>query len=173
MNIVDGILITFGILAIFQGFSKGLISQLINLAAFVFALTVAVSTGPSAGQKIDRVIALPAAYLSLIGFLAVFIVLDAALRIVLRIVGHAIPGILTASPVNRILGIVPSLAGFTLIATFALTAITAVPSWISAHEAIAGSRLAPVFQTFGGATEAVVNRVLGDRLREIPVPAIK
>ncbi len=154
----------------FQGLSKGLISQIINLAAFVFALTIAVSVGPTVADAINRVFAFPVAYRQLIGFFVAFLAIEFVLRLVLRYLGHLIPGLVTASLTNRILGIIPSLAEMTLVVTLVFAAINAVPSWSTTQQAVRASRLAPIFTTFGTETESVVNRILGEQLRQVTPP---
>ena len=167
MNYVDYIIIFLTIAAVFNGLARGLISQIIDLVAFVFSLTLAFTFGPSVGHWIDHFFALPVAYQSLIGFLIVLFLIEGILRAVLRFIGHLIPGVLTASLPNRFLGIIPALALLTLSAMFVFTAINDVPRWTTAQTAIHQSKLAPLFTQYGSTTESLVRRVLGPDLTKI------
>ena len=164
MNYVDYILIFLTIVAIFNGLRRGLISQLIDLAAFVLSLALAFTFGANLGHWIDHFFALPAAYQTLIGFLVILFLVEGIIKAALRFVGHIIPGILTASLPNRFLGIIPALATLTLSVVFVLTAINEVPSWTAAQQAVHASKLAPTFIHYGSATELIVKQMLGPDL---------
>jgi|GEM_PF-6731757 len=170
MNLLDIIIVLMVIGSVLHGLSKGLLSQVINLAAFVFALTIASTYGATVGQWIDHFIALPAAYLPLIGFIVTLVVVEGLIRGILRFAGHLIPGILTGSAPNRLLGIIPALAETALFLTIAINLVTSVPSWVSANQLVRTSKFAPPIETLGAATQSVVNRILGDKLPNIPAP---
>ena len=164
MNFIDWIIVALLAFAVVQGLMRGLISQLLDLAAFVVALGLAFSFGPMAAARIDRVIALPAAEQSLIGFIVVLFASSIILRWVLRLIGHIIPGIITASPINRVLGVIPAVALTIFEIAVVLTTIAAFPAWQSATRAIGQSTLAPKIITASGSLQSLINRTIGPKL---------
>ncbi len=164
MTVVDWIILGLLGLAVIQGLWRGLISQLLDLAAFVVALALAFSFGPRVAATIDRVLALPMAEQSLIGFVVVLIGMSLMTRWLLRLLGHVIPGVLTASPVNRLLGILPALALTIFEIALVLTTIRAYPQWIDGNRAISKSQLAPKVISLSGSLQSLISRTLGPKL---------
>ena len=173
MTYVDWIILALLAFAVVQGLWRGLISQLLDLAAFVVALSLAFSFGPKTATLVNRFIALPAADRSLIGFVAVLIAVSFVTRFVLRLLGHIIPGVLTASPINRLLGVVPAVALTIFEIALVLTTITAFPQWTSANSAIHGSQLAPKVLAVSGSLQSLINRTLEPKLPAFDLGTLK
>ncbi len=169
MNIVDALIIGLVIWAVIEGLHRGLISQLIDLAAFVVSLALAMSFGSQVATRIDHFIALPVAYQPLIGFLVVLFTLEIVVRMVLRLLGHIIPGVLTASLPNRLLGVVPAIAKQAVILALVINAIAMVPQWADGQQAVKASRFAPLALSVNQSVTSIVKRVLGPQLPQLEV----
>ncbi len=164
MNYVDWIILALLGLAVLQGLWRGLISQLLDLAAFVVSLSLAFSFGSMAATRIDHLVALPTAERSLIGFVVVLLIASIVIRWALRLLGHIIPGIITASPINRLLGIIPAVALTVFEIALVLTTVAAFPQWASGSRAIHLSTLAPKVLAASGSLQGLINRTIGPKL---------
>lgn len=167
MTLVDGVLLASAAWSVLMGLWRGLISQLFDLAAFVIALAAAFTFGSDVAKLIDQVVALPDAYEPVIGFVATMVVVDIVVRAALRLMGHVIPEALVGAIPNRLLGVVPSLAKFLLVATLTLNALAAVPAWTGVHAAVQASRFAPIVVSTGGTMNTLIERMLGPQLTQL------
>lgn len=167
MNAVDWILVALAVVAVLEGLSRGLIAELLDLAAFVVSLAVAFSFGSSIGATIDRVFALPEQYRSVIGFGLALIVLASVVRFVLRLIGHIIPSIVTAALPNRLLGVIPAVAKQLLFVGLVLHLMSTLPLPASVDGAIRSSRLARSVLASSQALQPLVDRLIDSSVRSL------
>jgi uncharacterized membrane protein required for colicin V production len=169
MNNLDFLIVGLVIWAVVEGLHRGLISQLIDLAAFVVSLALAMSFGSQVAARIDHYVALPVVYQPLIGFLVVLVVLEIVVRMVLRLLGHIIPGVLTASLPNRLLGVVPALAKQAVILALLINAVAMVPQWTQGNRAVQESRFAPLALSVNRSVTSSVKQILGPQISQLEV----
>jgi uncharacterized membrane protein required for colicin V production len=167
MNTVDWILVALVVGAVFEGLSRGLIAELLDLAAFVVSLAVAFAVGSAVGTTIDRVLALPEQYRSVIGLGLTLSLLTGLIRSLLRLIGRIVPSLVTASLPNRILGVVPALARQLLFVGLVLHVLVTVPLPPSAATAIGTSRFGPTVLTVSQSLQPFVDRLIDSSVRSL------
>ena len=100
MNIFDIITVIFALLAIFNGWRKGFISQLCSLAGIVGGIALAIAFGAEVGAMFN----IDAAYQKPIGFIITFVVASVAASLVAKIIGSLFNAI-GLGGLNTLLGI--------------------------------------------------------------------
>ena len=130
MNIFDIITVIFALLAIFNGWRKGFISQLCSLAGMVGGIALAIAFGAEVGAMFN----IDAAYQKPIGFIITFVVASVAASLVAKIIGSLFNAI-GLGGLNTLLGIALSLFKYALILSVLFVAFTKLNNEVKIVEA--------------------------------------
>ena len=110
MNIFDIITLIIIVLAIFNGWRKGFISQLCSLAGIIGGIALAIAFGGTVGDMLG----IDAAYSKPVGFVVTFIVTGIAMALVAKLLGGLFSAV-GLKGLDTILGVALSVIKYALI----------------------------------------------------------
>lgn len=110
MNIFDIITLIIIVLAIFNGWRKGFISQLCSLAGIIGGIALAIAFGSTVGDMLG----IDAAYSKPVGFVVTFIVTGIAMALVAKLLGGLFSAV-GLKGLDTILGVALSVIKYALI----------------------------------------------------------
>lgn len=175
MNWIDFlIIITFGIY-LYEGLRRGLIEQLLELFGFFLTIFLALWTYHPLGGWMENNVGLTAGAAGLVGFIIVWVFLQALYTLGLKLAYPLIPEKIRSATFNRTTGLIPAFFRALIVVGVLLTIVTVatVPSRLK--EAVNNSFIGSKFVARSSQIEGIINRIFGrdvkDSLTFITVPA--
>ncbi len=175
MNWVDFlIIITFGIY-LYEGLRRGFIEQLLELLGFFLTIILALWTYKPLGGWLVENVGLVAGVAEPIGFLLVWVFLQAMYSLALKLSYPLIPEKIRSATFNRATGLIPAFIRALIVVGVLLTLVTIAPVPGRLKETVSDSLIGSKFVARSSQIEGFINRIFGrnvkDSLTFITVPA--
>lgn len=166
MIFIDLLIVLVLVLYGYLGYKRGFISGLAELLAFVIGLVMAFALYKALGNVITETFHLTRGFADLIGFMAIWTVLEVILMLAWRHFSKQVPGDLTENPTNRLAGVVPSVMKAIIFIVIVLSIVAVAPIPTAAKAPFVDSNLGKVFLGAGTAFQQQFNTVFGQALRD-------
>ncbi|MSU76244.1 hypothetical protein EXS54_02125 [Patescibacteria group bacterium] len=167
MIIVDVLIVLVLVLYGYLGYKRGFVSGLAELLAFAIGLAMAFLLYKAAGDALFKAFHIPRGFADLIGFMAIWTVLELILMLVWKqALQKRVPEHLTENPTNQIAGVVPSLMKGIIFIVIVLSIVAVAPIPAAAKTPFVDSNLGKAFLGAGTAFQQQFNNVFGQALRD-------
>ncbi|MEX1051912.1 MAG: CvpA family protein [Patescibacteria group bacterium] len=175
MNWIDFLIIlTFGIY-LYEGLRRGFIEQLLELFGFFLTIFLALWTYQPLGGWLVANVGLTASIAEPVGFLLVWVFLQAMYSLGLKLAYPLIPEKIRGATFNRFTGLVPAFLRALIVVGVLLTLVTIAPVPAQLKKTVSDSLIGSKFVARSSQIEGVINRIFGRNVKEsltfITVPA--
>ncbi len=143
----------------FDGYRRGFLFLILELVGTLFAFGLAFSFAAPVGQLLVPLFHLPTTLTRAVGFLALWVIIEIIWSSVISLGYHLLPETIRQSFINRVLGIIPSLAKGALVIALVLTLLVVFPSTSQLRPLILNNQLAePLVRTTQNAQQKLFER---------------
>jgi uncharacterized membrane protein required for colicin V production len=160
---VDLVIIGVLVIGLVQGFWRGLVAQIFQVAALVLALVVAFWAFPQIGQWFETQLRFPVTYARPLALVIVFFAASFVLQFASTILQKLFAPILQANPLNRAAGALLGAAKHLVFISFALALIVSLPTPSSVKAAVDSSRFAKPLIHFSLKIENILSGWMKDK----------
>ncbi len=166
MNWVDVVIIvTFGIY-LYEGLRRGFIEQLLELVGFFLTIFLALWIYKPLGGWLVTNVGLTAGVAEPVGFLLVWVLLQAMYSLALKLAYPLIPERIRSTTFNRASGLLPAFLRALIVVGVLLTLVTIAPVPGQLKAAVSDSLIGSKFVARSSQIEGFVNRIFGRDVKE-------
>lgn len=166
MNWIDFIIIAILAFYALEGVAVGLIRGISDLLGFILSFTLALKFYTVAGQLLTQNFSLSHGIANAVGFFATAIIAEFILGTLFTTLLKKVPQQFFKNPLQRALGLLPSLASALVLIAFFLTLILSLPLSPFLKEPVSGSKIADYLMRQTAGLERLTNQVFGQAANE-------
>lgn len=161
-NWIDLLIIVFVVVYILEGYGRGFLSLVFELAAFFASFVISLKSYPYLAALLSQHLSLPSGLANAVSFLCLGLILEQVIVHLGILLQEKMPLAYRRHPANRYLGILPLFGNASIIVAFLLSLLLAFPIQPQVKKAITQSFLAKPLISQTQKVERLITSVFGE-----------